>query len=185
MFEYIVLGMVLNEQRTGYDIKKEIDAGIGNFYRASYGSLYPALKKLTDKGYLTMNEQSHGSRVKKYYKATDAGATEFLKWLSVSFDPNADATVSLAKIFFFGELPDDVRNKILGEYEFYIGQGLRRLREIEECHAHLIENDRDYYEIATLYYGLLNTISSLRWIKHIKEKRPFSELLSNVCGDDA
>ena len=50
MLDYIILGMVLNEDLTGYDIKKFIENGIGVFYKASYGSLYPALKKLTEKG---------------------------------------------------------------------------------------------------------------------------------------
>ena len=73
MLDYIALGMVLDEALTGYDIKKEIEAGVGNFYTASYGSLYPALKKLSDKGYLTMTEQLQGNRVKKYYEATERG----------------------------------------------------------------------------------------------------------------
>ncbi|WP_081905926.1 PadR family transcriptional regulator [Kineothrix alysoides] len=41
--------MVLNEDLTGDDIKKLIENGIGTFYKASFGSLYPALKKLTEK----------------------------------------------------------------------------------------------------------------------------------------
>jgi len=177
MLDYIVLGMALHEPVTGYDIKKEIEAGVGNFYKASYGSIYPALKKLTDKGFLTMVEKPHGGRIKKYYEATELGKSEFLKWLSSSFDPNSDETTSLATIFFFGELSEDVRNRIIGEYEFYMEQGLRKLREIEEEYGHLIENDRDYFELATLYYGIQNGINSLRWLKYIKEKKPLSEFL--------
>ena len=79
MLDYIALGMVLDEALTGYDIKKEIEAGVGNFYTASYGSLYPALKKLSDKGYLTMMEHLHGSRIKKYYVATALGKAAFFR----------------------------------------------------------------------------------------------------------
>ena len=64
MFDYITLGMVLREELTGYDIKKKIESGIGNLYKASHGSLYPALNKLTDKGYLVMTEQMQGNRKK-------------------------------------------------------------------------------------------------------------------------
>lgn len=179
MLENIVLGMTLHVPVTGYDIKKNIDAGIGNFYKASYGSLYPTLKKLTERRYLTMTEEPHGSRIKKYYMATELGKSEFIKWLSSSFNPNIDATTPLATIFFFGELPEDIRNQIFGEYELYIMQGLRKLHEIENEYAHMIENDKDYYEIATLYYGIQNSLNTLRWIKHIKDKKPFSDFLSD------
>ena len=47
MLESIILGMVSDNDFTGYDIKKLIENGIGVFYKASYGSLYPALKRLT------------------------------------------------------------------------------------------------------------------------------------------
>ena len=36
MIDYIVLGMVQDEALTGYDVKKWIESGIGNFYKASY-----------------------------------------------------------------------------------------------------------------------------------------------------
>ena len=51
MLESILLGMVLEEDLTGYDIKKRIETGIGVFYKASFGSLYPALKKMLMKSH--------------------------------------------------------------------------------------------------------------------------------------
>ena len=53
MLASIALGMVLEGDLTGYDIKKRIEKGIGVFYKASFGSLYPALKKLTRNGWLS------------------------------------------------------------------------------------------------------------------------------------
>lgn len=64
MLESIILGMVSDNDFTGYDIKKLIENGIGVFYKASYGSLYPALKRLTDKGCLTTYEKPQGGRKK-------------------------------------------------------------------------------------------------------------------------
>ena len=40
MLESIALGMLLEKDLTGYDIKKFIENGIGVFYKASFGSLY-------------------------------------------------------------------------------------------------------------------------------------------------
>lgn len=176
MLDYIALGMVLDETLTGYDIKKEIEAGVGNFYTASYGSLYPALKKLTAKGYLTMSEQIHGNRTKKYYIATELGKSAFLEWLSTPFDPSSGSDSLLARIYFFGELPEDIRNQQLAEYELYHQQILRKLQVIEQMFS-ISTDDNDYYELSTLYLGLQHLQDSIRWFRHIIEQKPLSEFI--------
>lgn len=42
MLEYIILGLLMEGPMSGYEMKKTIDSSVGLFYRASYGSLYPA-----------------------------------------------------------------------------------------------------------------------------------------------
>lgn len=77
MLESIVLGMVLDKDLTGYDIKKIIKNGIGVFYKESFGSLYPALKRLTQKGFLTTCEKPQGSRQKIFITLQVRGRTSF------------------------------------------------------------------------------------------------------------
>ena len=177
MLDFIAMGMVLNEALTGYDIKKEIEEGVGNFYKASYGSLYPALKKLADKGYLTMDEQPDSNRLKKYYKATEAGKTTFLEWLSSPFDENSSSDSLLARIYFFGKLPEDIRNRQLQEYELHYRQILRKLQTMEQRFSVSVEDDRDYFEISTLYLGLQHLQDSIRWLRHIREQQPLSNFI--------
>jgi len=179
MLDYIAMGMVLDEALTGYDIRREIETGIGNFYKASYGSLYPALKKLAGKGYLTMSEQLHGNRVKKYYEATALGKGAFLEWLSAPFDLRSGSDSLLARIYFFGVLPEDVRKQQLQAYELYYQQMLRKLQTLEQrFSASLADGDgREYFELSTLYLGLQHLQDSLRWFKHIGTQKPLSEFL--------
>ena len=177
MIDYIVLGMVQDEALTGYDIKKWIESGIGNFYKASYGNLYPALKRLTDKKFVTMDEQPQGGREKKYYKATELGKKAFMEWLSLPFDFSLGASALLAKIYFFGKLPEDLRRQQLEEYEMHYRQSLRKLRAIEKK---LSNEDvtADYFVQSTLYFGIRNTQTAIEWFKHIKEQKPFSEFVN-------
>lgn len=56
MLESLILGIVYDEDLTGYDIKKNIEKSFGVFYKASFGSLYPALKRLTGKDFVTTYE---------------------------------------------------------------------------------------------------------------------------------
>jgi len=177
MLEYIAMGMVLHEALTGYDIKKEIEAGVGNFYVASHGSLYPALKKLTDKGHLALTEQAYGNRIKKYYQATELGKAAFLKWLSSPFDPKSRSESLLARIYFFSELPEDLRERQFQEYELHYQQTLRRLQALEENLS--VSEDADYFEMSTLYLGLGYLHDCVRWLRHLREKKPLSAFLRN------
>lgn len=176
MLDFIALGMVLDESLTGYDIKKEIEAGVGNFYAASYGSLYPALKRLTVKGYLAMTEELHGNRQKKYYEATELGKAAFLEWLSSPFDSSSGADSLLARIYFFGVLPQEIRERQLQEYESHYQQILRKFQAMEKRLSKVAMDD-EYFEMSTLYLGLQHLQDSIRWLRLIKEKRPLSEFI--------
>jgi len=177
MLEYIIMGMVIEKELTGYDIKKEVDNSIGNFYKINYGRLYPALTKLTEKGYLTMSEQTQGKRLKKYYKVTELGKQAFLEWLSSPIDPSMSLELQLAKLFFYGELPKEIRDKRLQGYEIIVEQGLQQLQNIASTLPDEGISDKDYFGISTLYYGLQNAHTTLRWLKHIRQQKPFSQFL--------
>ena len=168
MFEYVIMGMVLHEASTGYDIKKNIEAGIGFFCKASHGSLYPSLKKLTSKGYLTMTEQTQGKRLKKYYLTTESGKMAFLEWLASPFDIDTH----MIQIFFLGELPAEIRNKWLQECEFYLQQMLQQLQAIEKHFPAEISNDRDYFQLSTSYFSYQNIQNLIKWVGYIKEQKP-------------
>jgi hypothetical protein len=70
--------MVFDKPLTGYEIKKHIDQGVGNFYKASYGSLYPILKKSLDKGYLIMTEDTLGRERKNTTMRRSTAVPPFL-----------------------------------------------------------------------------------------------------------
>lgn len=57
---------------SGYDMKKTVDSSVGLFYRTSYGSLYPALKRLANKGLLSVAE-AEGGRNKKNIRCFPQG----------------------------------------------------------------------------------------------------------------
>jgi len=177
MIEYVVMGMALHKPLTGYDIKKEIETGIGNFYKSSYGNLYPALKKLTDKGYLTLTEQTHTDRLKKYYMATKCGKAAFLEWMVSPLDKNSLTVSMLTRVFFFNELTVDLRVKLLQEYELHIQQIIDEYKKMAEQLSVSNEDVTDYHSSSTLYYGLQTAQGMIRWLQHVKNEKPLSELI--------
>ena len=59
--------------RTGYDIKAAIDRTIRHFWAASYGQIYPELKRLEAAGWIEGSDGSRGGRARRVYAITAAG----------------------------------------------------------------------------------------------------------------
>lgn len=177
MLDCIILGMVLNDNLTGYDIKKYIENGIGVFYKASFGSLYPALKKLTEKGYLVMYEEPRGSRRKNFYKITDDGKIKFLEWLASPMNVLDGTNTHLAKVYFFDKLPQDIRDKQLLEHEINNTNYLLKLQALEKDFNKMANKDCFYYKLSTLYYGICITQETIRWCRHIRCGKPLPTLI--------
>ena len=68
------LGILSLGDATGYEIKKQLEGPFRHFYDASFGSIYPALGKLTDAGQVERTEFAQDKRPdKKIYSITAAG----------------------------------------------------------------------------------------------------------------
>jgi DNA-binding PadR family transcriptional regulator len=67
--KYIVLDLLKDQPRHGYDIIRALEERSHGFYSPSPGSVYPTLQLLEDQGYVTSTEQDG----KKVYAITDAG----------------------------------------------------------------------------------------------------------------
>lgn len=67
-----LLSMLESGPKHGYELMKELETKSGGIYKASAGSIYPALQQLEDEGMVT-SDQSGGKRV---YSLTDAGRAE-------------------------------------------------------------------------------------------------------------
>jgi len=60
----------------GYRIKKKVEADFN--IKLRHGALYPMLKSLEQRGFLTSEKQQEGGRARKVYKITKEGK-EYLK----------------------------------------------------------------------------------------------------------
>ena len=68
MLEYIILGFLMRRKATGYDLKQYMAESTSYFFDASYGSIYPALKRLEEKKFLCSEEQVTGGKFKKLFR---------------------------------------------------------------------------------------------------------------------
>ena len=72
--ELLVLALIEDRPRHGYDIGKRIESGSGGRLTFRIGSLYPILCRLEDKGLITGRWiEKAGERRRRYYKLTTEG----------------------------------------------------------------------------------------------------------------
>ncbi len=77
----VILGLLSHEELTGYEIKKRIDTRLKYFWGASYGSIYPTLNDLVNRGLATKREAVEDKRNKLIYTITDKGIIYLKEWL--------------------------------------------------------------------------------------------------------
>jgi DNA-binding PadR family transcriptional regulator len=78
----VILGMLAFGTDTGYDIKQLVDKSTRHFWAASYGQIYPELRRLEDQGLIRGHSEPTGGRARKVYELTDAGRDALGDWLA-------------------------------------------------------------------------------------------------------
>jgi PadR family transcriptional regulator, regulatory protein AphA len=101
----VVLGLLAQKPRSGYDIKAVVDRSTRFFWAASYGQIYPELKRLEQHGLVEGTDRPSGGRSRRLYSLTPAGRDALREWLL-----GATVTVelrdeSLLRLFFADALP--------------------------------------------------------------------------------
>src|SRR5690349_18878742 len=67
LLEFAVLGLLHESPMHGYELRKRLNAALGAFRALSYGTLYPCLRGLLDRGLVT---ESSGARAAALAPAT-------------------------------------------------------------------------------------------------------------------
>jgi DNA-binding PadR family transcriptional regulator len=101
---YVILGMVSREPRSGYEIKAAVDDTTRFFWAASYGQIYPELKRLSEAGLVEGIDASTGDRKRTRYAITADGEAELKDWLRRPPETAEMREEGLLKLFFSGLL---------------------------------------------------------------------------------
>ncbi len=101
---YVILGMVRREPRSGYEIKAAVDGSTRFFWAASYGQIYPELKRLAEAGLVEPSDASTGDRKRTVYAITADGEAELKDWLRQPPETTEMREEGLLKLFFSGAL---------------------------------------------------------------------------------
>lgn len=167
MLEFIILGTLYYHSLTGYDIRKCVEGGIGMFYKASYGSIYPLLGRLSEKGAVVCTDEAQGKRTKKIYSITDLGKREFMTWLEAE-DTGDSIESFMAKVFFFDQLPVEFAYEKISAYEERLLEYQDNLMAKKEVFDKANGKKDFYYKLSTLYFGICKLQSLIGWCETVK-----------------
>jgi PadR family transcriptional regulator, regulatory protein AphA len=132
---YVILGMTCGEPRSGYEIKAMVDETTRFFWAASYGQIYPELKRLSEAGLVVGIDSPTGGRRRTVYEITADGEEELKAWLRQPPQTYEMREEGLLKLFFADVLPPEEAVEILRAMRAHRLAANEKLRGMEAMAA--------------------------------------------------
>ncbi|MEH7076875.1 PadR family transcriptional regulator [Neobacillus drentensis] len=97
----VILGFLYEEPMSGYDIKQMMENSVSYFFDASFGAIYPALRKMEKEGLVEKQIiQQDGKPNKNLFVITESGKEQFQHYLNSPINPTITRSDVLIRIFF-------------------------------------------------------------------------------------
>src|ERR1700739_3554904 len=132
MLELAILGLLIESPMHGYELRKRLTALRGAFRAFSYGSLYPALRRMQAEGLIAENAAPAGTpvrRARRVYQLTDAGRRRFGGLVADTGPPNYTHDGLGVPLAFFTRPPAEARMRILEGRRRQVEERREGLRE--------------------------------------------------------
>jgi DNA-binding PadR family transcriptional regulator len=144
---YVILGFLSWNPKSGYDIKRLVDESTRFFWAASYGQIYPELKRLAEAGLIEGAAEPQGGRRRIVYSLTPEGSARLRDWLEVEPELFEMRDEGLLKLFFAAAEPEAAASAIAAKRRRH-EETLRRFRELEAT------GKPEGYALRVLGYGI-------------------------------
>jgi PadR family transcriptional regulator AphA len=152
----VILGALLLGPKSGYAIKRMVDNTTRFFWAASYGQIYPELRRLREQGLIEGEESANGGRRRVVFSITPAGREALRTWLLEPATGYELRDEGLLKLFFADALEPAEAIELVRRVRAQRQEILDRLREIERS----TPKAREGFPAVVLDYG----IGSHEWV---------------------
>ena len=169
----IILGLLILQSRTIYQLRERINKGLNIMYSSSMGSIQAALKKLMRNGYINYKEIVENGKYKKVYSITDDGKKYFIEWVNTPIKSEHTKNPELAKLYFMGfsdksKRIENIENYILDlnkQYQsmMFIHEDGKKFKASEET------KDIIKYQLLSAKYGMDILKFNLDWYSQVLE----------------
>ncbi len=166
--ENVVMGLLILQSLTLYELNRAFKQGISMFYSASYGSLQAAVKNLLKKGLIAFDEQVEKGRNKKVYRITSRGQEAFQEWMLAETPTSKLEVTALSKVYFLGLVPGiEPKKRILTDILAKIQLAETQLRDLQVALSQLdvpsAYRDVFAFQLVTLDYGIKSHAFARQW----------------------
>jgi DNA-binding PadR family transcriptional regulator len=159
MLELAILGLLKERTMHGYQLSKRLTDTLGGFWRVSYGSLYPSLKRLERQGAVeqVFDVQEVGRR-KNVYRITDEGERLFRELLEeAGSDASGEENRFRVRLAFFKYLAPDSRIRLLERRRAFLEERLDTLTAS-------LATPHDTYTLSLMQHGRDTTEQDIAWL---------------------
>ena len=176
------LGLLKERAMHGYELRKQLGAMLGPFWQVSWGSLYPALRRLAKAGAVekvadeepppraTRSSRSSKSstrargsgRRKTVYRITPEGEEMFTRMLEESAT-SVDAEHFTLKLAFFRYMRPEMRVALLERRRAYLQEKLAQFK----ANMRLLGERMDSYALSLQKHDMATTESDIAWIDEL------------------
>jgi DNA-binding PadR family transcriptional regulator len=171
VLEFAILGLLHDSPMHGYELRKRLNTVLGTFRAIAYGTLYPCLKSLHERGWIAEEEPEQvaaaaaagSKRSRIVYKLTAQGKERFQELLTES-GPSAWEDENFGVHFaFFGRTDHEVRMRILEGRRSRLEERLDRVRaSLSRTRERL-----DGYTLELQRHGLESVEREVRWLNEL------------------
>jgi DNA-binding PadR family transcriptional regulator len=161
MLELAILGLLKERSMHGYQLSKRLTDALGGFWRVSYGSLYPTLRRLEQQGAVERVFAEEVGRRRNVYRITDDGERLFLTLLEEAGGESAsEENPFRVRLAFFKYLAPDTRIRVLERRRAFLED---RLSSIRTSLAG-VRDGHDTYTVSLMEHGIDATESDIAWL---------------------
>lgn len=167
--KYAILGLISRKEMSGYDIAREFNAELANFWHAKHSQIYPELKKLTEEGLIEFDVKISGEVLeKKVYRLTPDGAAAFREWLvkDEELEPTPKDVFRLRMYFSNGMQAAECKKLI----KAHLARRLRKLAYLIKCSEPYQEAVPNFHsdrfgDYIVLEGAIMRERSSIDWLE--------------------
>jgi PadR family transcriptional regulator, regulatory protein AphA len=163
--EFAILGLLAEEELTGYDIKRVVEERLSHFWSESFGHLYPMLRRLHERGLIGQRiERQEGRPDRKVYAITAKGESALETWFAEPPSPQRPRNEVLLRLFLGRHAkPEHLVRDIRAQREGFS----RSLAQLQTVKARLDSEaathpDHVYWNL-TIEYGLKALTALVEW----------------------
>jgi len=159
VLDFAILGLLHDEPRHGYELKRAL--GELGFWQVSFGSLYPALRRLEREGLIAATK---GGGRRKAYEVTEAGSTRLGELLTTPGD-GSDREFQL-RLAFLGYVEPRRRLGILEDRRTALQDRLHGARRSFKG-ARSSARKPDRYRMALMERRVRSTEADIAWLDEL------------------